>query len=167
MVLIVNTTDNTALTARLNKELIRKNTDHEIVEAANMKISPCVGCNSCWLKTPGVCAIKDDYETIIKKIISADQLWVITNTAFGFMDHKGKNVFDRIVPTLTMYLKFQGDQMRHVPRYDKTTDVGIIYQGEADDEYFAKWNERCAMNLWGKPLGVFRAENIKEAALCM
>ena len=29
-----------------------------------MNISHCVGCNCCWLKTPGICVIKVDYEQI-------------------------------------------------------------------------------------------------------
>ena len=23
----------------------------------DMKITPCIGCNACWLKTPGICAV--------------------------------------------------------------------------------------------------------------
>ena len=41
----------------------------KILYAQEMKISPCVGCNACWLKTPGICAVKDDYEEILKGFI--------------------------------------------------------------------------------------------------
>ena len=34
----------------------------EIVDTSDLKIAHCAGCNQCWLKTPGVCAFKDDYE---------------------------------------------------------------------------------------------------------
>ena len=167
MVLIVNTTENTQLTDEIRRGLSEKNTEFEIVEAADMKISHCIGCNNCWLKTPGVCSIKDDYEIILKKIVKADQMWVISDTALGFINHKGKNIFDRILPVLTMFLEIRGDQMRHVMRYDRRFDVGVIYQGDADRAYLNRWNERCALNMDGRALGAYPADCIKEAVACM
>lgn len=167
MVLIVNTTSDLSVTESLKSLAEEKKIDAEIVEAGSMNISHCIGCNHCWLKTPGVCAIKDDYEIILKKIIHADQLWVISDTALGFLDHKGKNIFDRILPIATMYLRFRGDQMRHVPRYDKRTDIGIIFGGNPDREYLKRWSERAALNFESRSLGVYGKDEIKEAVSCM
>ena len=74
MILIVNTTSDTAITEELKRCFEGKKIETEIIEAASLKISHCIGCNYCWLKTPGECAIKDDYEIILKKVIHADQL---------------------------------------------------------------------------------------------
>ena len=167
MVLIVNTTSDLSATEELKALAAEKGIDAEIIEAYSMNISHCIGCNYCWLKTPGVCAIKDDYEIILKKIIHSDQLWVISDTALGFLDHKGKNIFDRILPIATMYLRFVGDQMRHVPRYDGKTDIGIIYTGDPDREYLQRWSERTALNFDSRSLGVYRTDEIKEAVACM
>ena len=42
-------------------ENIQKNiNDVEIIYAEDMNIKGCIGCNRCWLVTPGVCTIKDD-----------------------------------------------------------------------------------------------------------
>ena len=167
MILVVNTTSDTAITEELRKQAEASNVEIDIVEAGSLKISHCIGCNYCWLKTPGECAIKDDYEIIVKKLIHADQYWVISDTALGYIDHKGKNVFDRILPVLTMNLKFTGGQMRHIPRYKKHSDVGLIIKGEADKEYLERWVERAALNLWSKSLGVYGINEIKEAVSCM
>ncbi len=167
MILIVNTTADTAITEELKRCFEEKSIDAEIVEAAPLKISHCIGCNYCWLKTPGECVIKDDYEIILKKIIHADQLWVISDTALGFLDHKGKNIFDRILPIATMYLKFKGDQMRHVPRYDQRTDIGIIYSGDVEKDYLERWTGRAALNFESRSLGVFGKDDVKEAVSCM
>ncbi|MCR5733669.1 MAG: flavodoxin family protein [Lachnospiraceae bacterium] len=167
MILIVNTTEDHSVTEELKKQMNERNIEAEIVETDSLHISHCIGCNYCWLKTPGKCSIKDDYEIILKKIVHADQMWVISDTALGFLDHKGKNIFDRILPIATMYLKFTGNQMRHVPRYDKRTDVGIIYKGEPDVEYLKKWNERATLNFDSRSLGVFSINEIKEAVTCM
>lgn len=167
MILIVNTTEDRTITKELERSLSSQGKEHEIVEASSMKISHCIGCNFCWLKTPGVCSIKDDYEVLLKKMIHADQMWVISDTALGFIDHKGKNIFDRILPLATMYLKFKGNQMRHVMRYKQRTDIGLIYRGEADRKYLERWNERCTLNFASKSLGVFPETEVKEAVTCM
>ncbi len=167
MILIVNTTTDLSISEEIRDLLNRSSVRAELIEAGAMKISPCVGCNYCWLKTPGVCSIKDDYEEILKKAIHADQLWVISDTALGFIDHKGKNIYDRILPIATMFLKFKEKQMRHVPRYDKSADVGIIYLGEAEKDYLARWNERVALNFESKSLGVYSRNEVKEAVSCM
>ena len=167
MILIVNTTSDTAITEEMKRCIEERSIEAEIVEATSLKISHCIGCNYCWLKTPGECAIKDDYETILKKVIHAGQLWVISDTALGFIDHKGKNIFDRILPIATMYLKFKGDQMRHVPRYDKRTDIGIIYTGDVEKDYLERWTGRAALNFESESLGVFAKDEVKEAVACM
>ena len=167
MILVVNTTSDTSLTEEIRQAAGAKAGEIDIVEAAELKIGHCIGCNFCWLKTPGECAVKDDYEIILNKLIHADQYWVISDTALGFIDHKGKNVFDRILPILTMNLHFVGDQMRHISRYGKNADLGIIYKGDADKEYLERWAERAALNLESRSLGVFDESKIKEAVSCM
>ena len=167
MVLIVNTTKDTMITNELQTLTRNKGIEAEIIEAGDKKISHCIGCNYCWLKTPGICSIKDDYEEILKKIIEADDLWVITDTALGFIDHKGKNIFDRILPIATMYLKFNRGQMRHVARYDNSPDIGLIVTGEADMDYLDKWVYRCALNFESTALGAFGKDELEEAVSCM
>ena len=76
--------------------------DLEIIDTSDLKIAHCVGCNQCWLRTPGICAIKDDYEAIVKKMVGADGLWLVSGTRFGFLDYKGKRLMDRILPILNI-----------------------------------------------------------------
>lgn len=168
MILLVNTTENKDITDSMAKALARRDLAFEVVETAPLKISHCIGCNYCWLKTPGLCSVKDDYEeNILKKMLHADQMWVISNTALGFLDFRGKNIFDRMLPLATMNLKFKKKQMRHILRYKQRTDVGVIYIGEADRDYLERWNERAALNFGSKSLGVFPKEEMKEAIACM
>ncbi len=167
MILIINTTEDKTVSEELASGLKRENAKFETVEAGGMKISHCIGCNYCWLKTPGICSIKDDYEEILKKMVNAEQIWVISNTALGFLDHKGKNIYDRILPLATMYLKFSGTQMRHVRRYSHKKDMGLIFTGDADREYLERWNARAALNFESRSLGVFSNNEVKEAIACM
>ena len=54
----------------------------------DMRITPCIGCNACWLKIPGICAVKDDYEQILKTYLQYDVTLFISDTALGFIDYK-------------------------------------------------------------------------------
>ena len=169
MVLMVDTTTK-HIGKAIAEELLRSGENSagfELIDTAGMRISHCVGCNYCWLKTPGVCAIQDDYEPILRKISKADQVWLVSDTHFGFVSWRTKNIVDRIMPLVTMYLKFKDGQMRHVMRYDHQPDIGIIYTGDGDQAYLERWCGRTALNFGSSSLGVFPAENRKEAVLCM
>ena len=141
--------------------------EFELIDTAGMHISHCVGCNFCWLKTPGICAIQDDYEPILRKISVADQVWLVSDTHFGFVSWQTKNIVDRIMPLVTMYLKFKDGQMRHVMRYDHQPDLGIIYTGDGDQAYLERWCQRTALNLGSRSLGVFSESSRREAMSCM
>ena len=40
----------------------------ETVYLTEKKIHPCVGCFTCWVKTPGVCVFKDDMPELLEKV---------------------------------------------------------------------------------------------------
>ena len=169
MVLMVDTTTKHTGKA-IAEELLRSGetaAGFELIDTTRLHISHCAGCNYCWLKTPGVCVIQDDYEPILRKMSKADQVWLISDTHFGFVSWQTKNIVDRIMPLVTMYLKFQGGQMRHVMRYDHQPDIGLIYTTDGDQAYLERWCGRTALNFGSSSLGVFPAENRKEAVLCM
>lgn len=169
MILMIDTTRR-HLGKQIAEELFHSGgnpTEFELIDINGMNISHCVGCNYCWLKTPGICAIKDDYEPILKKMNAAGQVWLISDTHFGFVSYQTKNIVDRMMPLATMYLKIKDGQMRHVMRYDHQPDIGIIYTGEGNQAYLERWCQRTALNFGSHSLGVFSAEHRKEAVLCM
>ena len=53
MILIINTTADRSVTEEIRKQLADTSIDADIVETDEMKINHCIGCNYCWLKTPG------------------------------------------------------------------------------------------------------------------
>ena len=78
MTIILNTIEEKPVLEQISN-LIKDN-NKEIVNTSDMNIAHCMGCNQCWLKTPGICAIKDDYESILKKLVKADNLWLVSDT---------------------------------------------------------------------------------------
>ena len=129
-----------------------KDKEVEIIDTSDMKIAHCMGCNQCWLKTPGICAIKDDYEDIIKKLVETDNLWIVSDTRFGFLDYKGKRLMDRIMPMLNMTVGFRDGWMRHELRYHPL-NIGLLYKGDADHAMMEDWCKRTAVNIGGLSLG--------------
>lgn len=139
----------------------------KIISTSGMKISHCIGCNQCWLKTPGQCVLNDDYKEIIRQLVGAQNLWLITNTRFGFLDYRGKRVMDRIMPMLNMYIEFREGWMRHQLRYH-ALNVGVLYRGGGDQTLIEEWCQRCSMNLGGRSLGVISLDKArKEMLSCM
>ena len=129
-----------------------KDKEVEVVDTSDMEIAHCMGCNQCWLKTPGICAIKDDYEKIIKKLVETENLWIVSDTRFGFLDYKGKRVMDRIMPMLNMTIGFRDGWMRHELRYH-ALNIGLLYKGAADQAMMEDWCKRTAANIGGQSLG--------------
>lgn len=166
--LIINTLEENDPAA---KEAIRvlsgKATSYTIFHTMKMKIAPCIGCNACWLKTPGICAVKDDYEQILKACLEHDTAIIISGISLGFISYKAKNVVDRMLPLATMYVHIVDGQMRHIPRYEKKYRFGIVYSGIADSVYMEQWLERFALNLSGISIGAFPIERCKEVPLCI
>ena len=169
MVLMIDTTKE-QVGKQIAEGLLRSggnSAEMELIDTTGMNIYHCVGCNYCWLKTPGICAIKDDYAPIKKKMSKASQVWLISDTHFGFISYRTKNIADRVMSLVTMYLKIKDGQMRHVMRYDHQPDIGLIYTGDGDQAYLEQWCKRTALNLESNSLGAFPAEHRKEAVLCM
>ena len=166
-VLVVNTLlEDSDDVLQLQEQICAQYEDSEVVYTKDMKISHCIGCNYCWLKTPGICTIKDDYEIILKKMLQHEKIIFITDTKFGFVSYRTKNLFDRILPIATMYLQFVDGQMRHVPRYDIHPEMGIVYIGEGDRDYLNRWLERTTLNFEGTSLGAYPLEEGRGMLAC-
>ena len=153
MTLVLNTLESGDCSEQIKALLAGKDENIEIVNTADMKIAHCMGCNMCWLKTPGVCAIRDDYEIILKKLVAAENFWIVTDTKFGFVDYRGKRVLDRVVPMLNMYIEFRDGWERHQLRYHPL-NFGVIYKGDGNQKSLEEWSMRVARNMAGRSLGV-------------
>ncbi|MGN1026461.1 MAG: hypothetical protein ACI4P4_08645, partial [Faecousia sp.] len=83
------------------------------------------------------------------------------------VDHRMKNVIDRILPLATMYIHIVDSQCRHVPRYDKKLRFGLLYSGPADRAYLNHWMDRVMLNLGGESLGTYPIDHAKEVLSCI
>jgi len=91
------------------------------------QIEPCLGCFSCWTKTPGKCAIGDDMASFIQKYTESDLvIWSFPLYYFG-MPSKIKGFLDRLFPLLLPEIKMNADGIcRHPTRYDLSHQRHIL-----------------------------------------
>ena len=166
--LIINTLpeDDPAVSSAL-EALGRGAEEVRVIHTYEKNLRPCIGCNACWLVTPGVCSLRDGYEELLKAYLEYDVTVFLAGTALNFVDHRMKNVIDRILPLATMYIHIVDGQCRHVPRYEKKLRLGLLYSGTADGAYLNRWMERVALNLGGESLGSYPIAEAKEVLLCI
>ena len=134
----------------------------DVIYTEGMNIHGCIGCNDCWLKTPGICSVKDDYEQIFIKILQSDRIIFIAEAKRGFVSYKAKDLLDRILPIATMHLKFEKGQMRHYNRYNKRVDMGLLFNGDGDLEFLRMWMNRVTLNFGSECFGVYEISHRKE-----
>ena len=81
-----------------------EDTDVEYINIYKQDIRPCVGCFSCWSKTPGQCVIRDDMQLIYDKIRSADIIIESFPLYFFGMPSQLKCMTDRCLPFMLPYM---------------------------------------------------------------
>lgn len=81
----------------------------EELHVASMDIGACKGCFSCWKKTPGICCIKDDMQTVIGKQLKADIIpWSFPLYYFNVPGIL-KNLIDRQLPMSLPFMSSRED----------------------------------------------------------
>ena len=134
----------------------------EIINTNQYKINHCLGCNNCWIKTPGKCCQNDDYEIIYKKILKANKVIFVTDGKLGFVSYKLKNIVDRLISLDLPYTCVQNGQTRHVPRYNKCWKFMLFCQNGDQIAYLSEWLNRMAVNFHSESLGAFKLTNLEE-----
>lgn len=87
---------NTDLLAQSFAEGASKNNIVELVSVADYKISPCVGCNSCFTREGNQCFKNDDMSAIYNKLRNADIVVVASPVYFYGISAPLKAIIDRL-----------------------------------------------------------------------
>lgn len=98
----------------------------EIVYAADLDINDCLGCFSCWNKTPGCCILCDDMPPLLEKIKCADIIvWATPLYHYG-MTARLKRIMERTTPLSKPYIVKRGDHYKHPPRYAEQNTKNLL-----------------------------------------
>ncbi len=115
-------------------EILGENHTVESYALEKMNLHYCTGCWSCWWKSPGRCAIKDDAEPIFKSVINSDFVIFASPLMAGFTSSSLKKITDRLIIYLHPYVKLINGECHHKKRYDKYPEFGVIVEKEADTD---------------------------------
>ncbi|MCX5874047.1 MAG: flavodoxin family protein [Deltaproteobacteria bacterium] len=98
----------------------------EIVLAARKKINPCIGCFSCYAKTPGKCVHDDEMGQLSEKVRTADVLALATPVYIDGMPSLAKKVIDRLVTFMDPLFVIEPNRISHPLRWDFPKKMFLI-----------------------------------------
>lgn len=131
----------------------------EIIETREMAVSrldirPCLGCFSCWNKTPGKCCIADDMSQVIEAMLWADlTVWSFPLYYFS-VPGPLKNLIDRQLPMVLPFMSEDGGASgSHPARYDVSRKKTVListcgfYTVEGNyDSVYSLFDHICGKN---------------------
>lgn len=126
-------------------------TEIETFNIGSLNIKPCLGCFSCWSKTPGECCIRDDMQGVIDKILWADVVvWSFPLYYFG-LPGQLKTLIDRQLPMSLPFMCTETESGGHPSRYDMSGKSTVVIS--TCGFYTAQGNYDCVTNLYDRLCG--------------
>jgi len=128
------------------------------------QIKDCLGCWSCWLKTPGRC-INKDLDEFYTKYLEADKVIIYSKITKGFVSGNLKSLFDRMIPLFLPYVEVSTGESRHIPRYERYPDIELYYEGNFvtkdgrqifEDYIYRTFDQFASKNITVKALEEYR-----------
>lgn len=101
----------------------------QTLTVSQMNIRPCLGCFSCWNKTPGQCCLADDMGQVLEKLLWADV--IIWSFPLYYFSVPGplKNLIDRQLPLVLPFMSPDGGETgsgSHPARYDMSGKKTVV-----------------------------------------
>lgn len=123
----------------------------ETLNIGSLNIKPCLGCFSCWSKTPGKCCIHDDMQGVIDKILWADVVvWSFPLYYFG-LPGQLKTLIDRQLPMSLPFMCTETESGGHPSRYDMSGKRTVVIS--TCGFYTAQGNYDCVTSLYDRLCG--------------
>jgi putative NADPH-quinone reductase len=102
----------------------------EVVDLRKKSIKHCIGCFTCWTKTPGVCIHKDDMTQELFPKWRDAQLVVYATPLYHFtLNATMKAFIERTLPFLEPYLEDRGGETGHPARFKHPKVVFLSVAG--------------------------------------
>ncbi len=99
----------------------------EVVYLHELRINHCLGCFTCWEKTPGVCVQEDDMPALLEKLREAATLLLAAPLYIFSVPGLVKDFLDRSLPLVEPWLVRGPDgQTRHLVRFPQQRRLVIL-----------------------------------------
>lgn len=103
-----------------------RGTECEKIYLKEKKINPCMGCNTCWMETPGACIFKDDMPELLYKVRESDILVYVTPLYNYNVTSLLKAFQERLHLLFDPHLVKDGELYRHPRRFEKPRNMILI-----------------------------------------
>jgi multimeric flavodoxin WrbA len=121
----------------IERRLLQQGHQVDRLDLAHMQLKGCLGCWSCWVKTPGQCARRDDSEQVCRALIAADLALWASPLRLGFTSALLKRAADQMIPLIHPFFHLDRGEVHHRPRYKKYPLFGLLLGpepgGDAED----------------------------------
>lgn len=87
---------NTETLAKAFAEAARTHHEVEILSVADLKVAPCIGCNTCFTREGNACFRHDDMDKVYASLATADILVIASPVYFYGISSQLKAIIDRL-----------------------------------------------------------------------
>ena len=120
--------------------------DWHYVDLSQLKIADCMGCFSCWVRTPGRCVIRDDAVGVYPLIAHSDHVIYVSRLFCGSYDVPMKTMLERAIPIQQAFIRIHHGETHHIQRAVAEKDAVILAYGDTGDEEQALFRLLAARN---------------------
>ena len=100
--------------------------DIDLVYLKEKEVKPCLGCNACWLKTPGRCAQKDDMPELLDLMRQCEVAVLASPIYVGGVTGLMKNFLDRMTPISLPFIEVVNGYSTH-SKHEGSQFKGIVF----------------------------------------
>jgi hypothetical protein len=122
----------------------------ERVQLRDVFIAYCKGCFDCWVKTPGICATRDDAGVVTRALACSDLVALLSPITFGGYSSELKKALDRSIGIVSPFFMRLDGEVHHKPRYSRypaLLGIGVSEDRDPDEaQIFARLIGRNAIN---------------------
>ena len=124
--------------------------ENRYVDLSKKKISHCIGCFGCWVKTPGRCVIRDNATDVYPLIAKSEKILYVSRICYGSYDTVMKTMLERAIPIQQAFIRLHNGETHHVQRRVVPKDAVILAYGsrsQEERELFERLVARNANNM--------------------
>ncbi len=137
---------------QLVKGMKEEGAEVEVVNIFKKKINYCIGCFTCWTKTPGICVHKDDMSKSLFPKYMASDLCIMATPLFHYTVNANLKTFiERTLPFAQPFFELKNGVTQHPQRQEPPPVVSLSVAGFPEYSVFDQLS--AYMNhLYGKRL---------------
>ena len=135
----------------------------ENIFLSHKNIKHCIGCFSCWLRTPGKCAVEDDMRELLPKYMASDIVVFATPVYVDNVTGIMKDFIDRLIPLGDPHFEAdENGETRHIGGKGSPSMVVISSCGFPEQSHFQVLHhlfQRVARNFHSEVIAeIYRSE---------